>query len=94
MTRYDRRAEAVYEPDVTEHRAMVQWDPEVHPVHCSNCANTRVYTRAGRLLVRCAQGYLYGGKQQGAPYAALMRLSRPMSLRVARDCPDWESMDD
>ncbi len=93
MSRYDSPAEAVYGPDVTEQRVMLNWDPEVHPVHCSNCVNTRVYTHGARLFVRCAQGHLYSGKQQGAPYAALMRLSRPVSLRVARDCPDWESMD-
>lgn len=81
-----------YQPDPTEQRVINQWYPEKHPVHCSNCAHSQVYVFRDKLMLRCRLGY--GDKGKGRPYSVVMRLTRPMSFKVASICPDWSSMDD
>lgn len=82
-----------YRPDPTEQRTINQWYPEKHPVHCSNCANTQVYTYGGKLMVRCSFGH-HGTHTATQRYTKIMRMARPTSFRIAENCPDWSSMDD
>ncbi len=86
--------------DYEEQRALDNWDPEVRPVHCSNCLHAKVYEeheqRRGQKLVvelkvRCAKGM---GKRKSLPYWSLIRLKHPTGFLQARECPEWESMDD
>lgn len=74
---------------VTLDLVMHSWHPEDHPVHCSNCSHARVFGDPDDPQVRCTEGH-------GAPRSIvkLLRSKNASSFKVARNCPDFESMDD
>lgn len=72
-------------------RVIEQWDPEMRPVHCSNCVHAKV-SMNGQLKLRVHCEMIQG--RASLDYFALMRLKRPVSFRPAKKCPDWHSMSD
>lgn len=74
--------------DVFESDAQERWRPGMH---CSNCSHCRTYRdeASGDMMARCAQGY---GKPK-----LLIQVIRPAhgrGWRQAKDCPDFDNMDD
>ncbi len=74
-----------------EQAVMDNWDPEVRPVHCSNCLHCKVFETNKGLFVRCEMGQ---GKCAQRSYWAVMRRQHPFALMDAKLCKEWESMDD
>ncbi len=75
-------------PTAAEWRTMFEvWNPDAHPVSCSNCLHARVGYPADDPVVRCARGY-----GSPAPLWRLIRRKQPRGFRAASKCPSFTSM--
>ena len=65
--------------------ALEVYAPDANPLHCSNCAKTRVSQDIGRVMVRCGAGH-----GQPCDLLRLIRLSHPVGWCAVAKCPGFE----